>query len=193
MKAMKVGLAILALMFALVLPSGTATPQKVKCTTIQSGSLLYSIGHFLYGVQPLKTGFDIFGYNYQAHLFNGYYCNAYFGAAGLPPYEGDSAAYLAANPSAASHWAWPYRDTMVSMKWNDAWLSNMDCDKDGKLDRHFGFPSYIGSGAWKPIICPEPILAMTGKNAIGITSSRSWPLRRMLSWLMAFGIPPRTR
>ena len=35
------------------------------------------------------------------------------------------------------------------MKWNDAWLSNQDCDTDGKLDRHFGFPTYIGSGAWE--------------------------------------------
>ncbi len=34
------------------------------------------------------------------------------------------------------------------MKWNDAWLSNKDCDEDGLLDRHHGFGSYIGSGAW---------------------------------------------
>ena len=34
------------------------------------------------------------------------------------------------------------------MKWNDAWLSNQDCDADGLLDRHNGFASYIGSGAW---------------------------------------------
>jgi len=35
------------------------------------------------------------------------------------------------------------------MKWNDAWLSNQDCYVDGKLDRHYGFDSYIGSGAWE--------------------------------------------
>ena len=34
------------------------------------------------------------------------------------------------------------------MKWNDAWLSKQDCDGDFKLDRHYGYPSYIGSGAW---------------------------------------------
>jgi len=34
------------------------------------------------------------------------------------------------------------------MKWNDAWLSNMDRDLDGELDRYYGFPSYIDSGAW---------------------------------------------
>jgi hypothetical protein len=34
------------------------------------------------------------------------------------------------------------------MKWNDAWLSNKDCDGDALLDRHYGYTSYIGSGAW---------------------------------------------
>ena len=34
------------------------------------------------------------------------------------------------------------------MKWNEGWLSNKDCDGDGLLDRYYGFPSYIGSGAW---------------------------------------------
>ena len=33
-------------------------------------------------------------------------------------------------------------------KWNDAWLSNKDCDGDGLLDRHYGLDSYRGSGAW---------------------------------------------
>ena len=34
------------------------------------------------------------------------------------------------------------------MKWNSAWMSNSDCDGDGLVDRHRGFDSYIGSGAW---------------------------------------------
>ena len=34
------------------------------------------------------------------------------------------------------------------MKWNEAWLSSSDCDGDGELDRHVGFDTYIGSGAW---------------------------------------------
>ena len=34
------------------------------------------------------------------------------------------------------------------MKWNDAWISNKDCNADGLLDRHRGFASYLGSGAW---------------------------------------------
>jgi hypothetical protein len=34
------------------------------------------------------------------------------------------------------------------MKWNDAWLSNKDCDRNNLLDRHYGFEKYVGSGAW---------------------------------------------
>ncbi|MCK5246127.1 hypothetical protein KAR02_04475 [Candidatus Bipolaricaulota bacterium] len=90
------------------------------CTTIRSGELLASDG------SVIQTGYDEWGYNYQAHLFNGMYCESYRNAA----------------------WCQPYADVHLSMKWNDAWLSNMDCDGDGLLDRHFGYDSYIGSGAW---------------------------------------------
>ena len=90
------------------------------CTKIQSGELFASDG------SVLNTGYDEWGYNYQAHMFNGYYCDAYRDAA----------------------WCQPYAEVELMMKWNDAWLSNVDCDEDGKLDRHFGFDSYIGSGAW---------------------------------------------
>ena len=133
---------------ALLLLGGTVAAAKSECTTIQDGVLTYSAGHYLAG-EPLQIGFDPYGYNYQGHMFKGSYANAYLGGAGFPPYEGDAAAYLAENPGAASHWAWPYRDDWIVMKWNDAWLSNKDCDDDGKLDRHLGFDSYIGSGAWE--------------------------------------------
>ena len=120
---------------------------KSTCKTIQDGVLTYSSGHFLLGT-PIPTGYDPYGYNYQAHLFKGSYANAYLGGGKFPPYTGDDATYLADNPSAASTWYWPYRTTQVLMKWNDAWLSNKDCNSDGALDRHFGLTSYIGSGAW---------------------------------------------
>lgn len=94
--------------------------KATKCTTIQSGTLLASDG------SVIKTGFDEWGYNYQAHMFNGGYCDAYRNAA----------------------WCQGYKDDNLIMKWNDAWLSNQDCDGDGLLDRHYGFPSYRGSGAW---------------------------------------------
>jgi len=106
-----------AMLFA---TSGTATAKKDECTTIQSGELLTSDG------SVITTGYDEWGYNYQAHLFNGMYCDAYRDAA----------------------WCQPYKDVKLAMKWNDAWLSNKDCDGDGLLDRYYGFDSYIGSGAW---------------------------------------------
>ena len=94
--------------------------SKVPCTTIQSGELADSDG------LTIEIGYDDWGYNYQARLFNGYYCDSYRDA----------------------DWCQPYADVKLSMKWNDAWLSNKDCDGDGSLDRHNGFDSYIGSGAW---------------------------------------------
>ena len=94
--------------------------EAVECTTIQDGTLLTSDG------VVIETGYDEWGYNYQAHMFNGYYCDAYRDAA----------------------WCQEWKDVSLKMKWNDAWLSNKDCDGDGLLDRHFGFDTYIGSGAW---------------------------------------------
>ncbi len=91
-----------------------------ECTTIQDGTLLTSTNELI------TTGYDDWGYNYGAHMFNGMYCDSYRDA----------------------EWCQPYRDVDLMMKWNDAWLSNKDCDGDGLLDRHFGDPSYIGSGAW---------------------------------------------
>lgn len=90
------------------------------CTTIQDGTLLTSTG------DVIMPGYDQWGYNYQAHMFNGKYCDAYRNAP----------------------WCQPYKDVDLQMKWNDAWLSNKDCDGDGLLDRYYGFDSYIGSGAW---------------------------------------------
>ena len=95
--------------------------KKAKgCTSIQSGELLTSTG------DVIETGYDDWGYNYQAHMFNSAYCH----------YNRD--------PADCGQW----EDVDLIMKWNEPWLSNKDCDGDKKLDRHFGFPAYIGSGAW---------------------------------------------
>jgi len=94
--------------------------MKEACTTIQDGVLLSSTGYVL------ELGYDQWGYNYQGRIFNGLYCDSYRDAA----------------------WCQDYKDDNLAMKWNDAWLANTDCDGDGKLDRHAGFPAYIGSGAW---------------------------------------------
>lgn len=108
------------LMMAVVLllaQQGVAEADK-QCTTIREG-LVDSAG------VSLAVGFDSWGYNYQAHLFDGPYCNAYRGS-------------VCESPGGET----------LKMKWNDAWLSNTDCDDDGLPDRHQGFDSYIGSGAW---------------------------------------------
>ena len=100
--------------------SSTAVMAAKACTTIQDGTLYTSDGRLI------TPGYDIWSYNYQARMFNGGYCDAYRNAA----------------------WCQPYKDVSLIMKWNDAWLSNKDCNKDGLLDRYYGFSSYIGSGAW---------------------------------------------
>jgi len=121
---------------------------KLGCTKIQDGVLTYSSGHYL-DEDLLEVGFDPYGYNYQGHFFKGSYANVYLGGDGFPPYDGDDEAYLAENPTVVTHWAWPYREVRLEMKWNDAWIANTDCDGDGSLDRHYGYPTYIGSGAWE--------------------------------------------
>lgn len=98
-----------------------------QCTTIQDGTLTASTG------QTLVLGYDDWGYNYEAHMFNSDYCDV-------------SRSALTACPTVdEGHVINGYGDVDLIMKWNDAWLSNKDCSGDGKLDR----PSaYIGSGAW---------------------------------------------
>lgn len=83
---------------------------------------------------PEGTGYNEWGYNYQAHIFNGMWCDYH-------PYY---------RPGGGGHdWCIANLGNVhLQMKWNDAWLSNQDRDGDGSLDRHWGFDSYIGSGAW---------------------------------------------
>jgi len=89
-----------------------------SCTKIQDGTLLASTG------EVITTGYDEFGYNYQAHMFNGRYCDYDRAIGGA------------------------YCDVDLVMKWNDAWLANVDCVGDGLLDRHYNLDRYEGSGAW---------------------------------------------
>jgi len=131
---------ILAIALLVTLAGVAIAAKPDSCTTLKDGILTYSTSHYLEG-EPIPVGYDIFGYNYQAHMFNGYYCNAYLGKDGFPPYEGDAEAYLAENPGAASTWYWPYRDVRLMMKWSDTWLSNMDCNGDGILDRGYACDS----------------------------------------------------
>lgn len=117
---------ILFLAFAVVavlvgVTSHYAIAKKIKdCLTIPGGGIFTSTG------EEINPGYDEWGYNYQALIFNGPYC--YYDRQYTP---GE-----------------PYCDVSLQMKWNDAWLSNKDCDGDGLLDRHYGYESYVGSEAW---------------------------------------------
>lgn len=104
-----------------VVPEGrSAVPgPPAGCTTIKNGGLTDTLGN------PIVLGFDQFGYNYQAHHFNGTYDSndrildgKWFG------------------------WTGDFVDDRLEMKWSDDWLANKDCTGDGKLDR--GSPSSAG-------------------------------------------------
>lgn len=86
-----------------VVPSFAAKPSA--CATIQGGTITDSAGN------PVTVGYDQYGYNYQAHMFNGYADN--YSRPAVLATSGDK----------------------LIMKWSDAWMANVDCDGDGKLDR----------------------------------------------------------
>lgn len=75
---------------------------------------------------------DAYGYNWNAHHFNGYLVNAMVGDNIDPleeyyhwdPYTGDADAYLEKYPSIANHFFWNFRDVTVVMHWNEALISS---------------------------------------------------------------------
>lgn len=129
MKKLKILLGILALI--VIATPVLAKGDKAKSPKAEGGNSCLTIpgGQILAGDSstPITTGYDQWGYNYQAHMFNGGYCDAYRDAA----------------------WCQEYKNINLIMKWNDAWLSNKSCDSDPFLDRHYEHESYIGSGAWE--------------------------------------------
>jgi len=104
-------LTLAALIVTVVAAAALAAPPD-KCATIQGGTIVDSIGN------PISIGFDEFGYNYQAHMFNGTYDSSDRNIDGT--YWGNTGDYV---------------DDALSMKWSDPWMANVDCDSDGKLDR----------------------------------------------------------
>ena len=105
-------LAVVMLAVIAAVSTSTTAAECKSCTTIQSGDLFASTG------EQLTTGYDKWGYNYQAHLFNGLYWN---NKRPEPPCEPGTCA----------------SDTWLNMKWSDTWLSNKDCNGDGELDRGY--------------------------------------------------------
>ena len=97
--------------------------KKVKedYATIQDGTIT-DINN-----NVITTGYDAWGYNYQSHMFLGFYDN--YARPETPVTEGD---------------------TMLIMKWSDTWLSNKDRNLDNKLDRGSEAPyaTSDSEGAW---------------------------------------------
>jgi len=100
-------------------------PKKDACRKIGDG------GIYTRTVPPggfgdeIIMGFDAFGYNYQAHKFQGFAENA---SRNIPTaLEGK---------------------VYLKMKWNETYVSNKDCDGDHHLDLHYGYDSYYGTDAW---------------------------------------------
>lgn len=62
----------------------------------------------------IETGFDEWGYNYQARMFNGKYCDAYRDAA----------------------WCQDYKDDNLMMKWNDEFAIIQQIDNDSCAGLH---------------------------------------------------------
>jgi hypothetical protein len=115
---MKKYLALILSTLGLFVFAVKADAKPNTCTTIKDGTILSSTG------ATVGMGYDMWGYNYQAHMFNGFYEN-----------------YSRPEELATS-------GDKLMMKWNDAWLANQSCDGDNLLDRHFGHPTYNNSGAW---------------------------------------------
>jgi len=112
----------LILFAALVLfsaPMAFAQTQG-SCVKIQSGTILDVNG------VVITTGYDQWGYNYQAHMFNGLYDNNT-----RPPVPVTTG------------------DVNLSMKWSDEWLSNLDCNGDHRLDRGLNPKTGASSGVSK--------------------------------------------
>jgi len=95
-----------------------------NCTKIQDGTIVDVNNNII------SVGYDAWGYNYQAHMFNGLYDN--YARPDEPLTEGN---------------------TWLMMKWSDEWLANTDCNNDGKLDRGYSCnstnpTSSACQGAW---------------------------------------------
>lgn len=105
-------LAIILVVAGLVATKYVIAGKPSSCATIQSGTIIDSAGN------PVALGYDEFGYNYQAHMFNGTYDSSDRKLDGK--YWGQTGDFV---------------DDKLMMKWSDPWLANVDCNGDNKLDR----------------------------------------------------------
>ena len=95
----------------------TASLAHAQCVKIQSGTLTDKNG------TVLTTGYDQYGYNYQAHLFNG----------------------LSENSVRPDVVVTEGTENLV-MKWSDDWLANVSCDGDATLDLGLNSKTGVATG-----------------------------------------------
>jgi len=115
MKKIFAFLAVLTAFLLVVMP--VSAKKDNTCATIKDGSIVDGAG------DPVVIGYNDWGYNYQAHMFNSMWCDYH------PTYR----------PGGANH-DWCVNnmaDVELMMKWSDTWLSNKDCNGDNKLDRGY--------------------------------------------------------
>jgi len=96
---------------------------QAQCAKIKDGTITDSANN------PINLGSDLYGYNYQAHMFNGTYDSSDRTIDGM--YFGSSGDYV---------------DDKLIMKWSDEWLSNLDCNGDHKLDRGLNAKTGVSTG-----------------------------------------------
>ncbi len=107
-------LIVLTVLFLTVFTLTRTLTSAQQCAKIKDGTILDSSN------TPIGLGFDQYGYNYQARMFNGTYSSS--DRVDGNGYYGDTTS--------------DYIDDSLIMKWSDDWLSNMDCYAPfGKLDR----------------------------------------------------------
>lgn len=135
---MNIFLRTLAIPVLSLLVVSSALAEDGRCVKIASGQLLDSAGN------QVKPGVDGWGYDYVNRYFEGRYCHLK---------RGNAAQLCKAFP-----------DHHLTMDWNEAWLSSLDCNGDGKLDRHAGYPSYRDSGAWLHTTIARPYLTDDGRR-----------------------------
>lgn len=108
---------VIAIAAAAALGCTSVTMAGSDCAKIKDGTILDINGNVI------SHGYDAWGYNYQAHMFNGLYDN--YSRPATPVTEGD---------------------VKLMMKWSDDWLSNQDCNGDNTLDRGGNPPDGISKG-----------------------------------------------
>ena len=90
-----------------------------------------------------NKGFDQWGYNWNAHQFNGYLINAWFGDEmdptapwykKEPPYNGDWDGYAAEHPEVLNYPFYYYENMTMVSHWNESCISKEGVYNDDILD-----------------------------------------------------------